>query len=189
MGLFDWLLGRRPTKLDSLLAAQERMLGCEEHWRAFSPDPSSDVYPLKVGGSNEVVFERIRSNGILLRRVLDGCQCSVLDFAGGFLVFTAEWDAYSAAALGKLKGRVDAGAVPDPWGVVLVSYNEDGLAERKSNSWYWERLHVLDSEYAGLIEHVGGVPFRIDWDSTGKVARVSEGVYCTREPGAETGKT
>jgi hypothetical protein len=103
VGFFDWLLGRRKTvdeQVDELLAPQRAMLNTAEHWRAFSPDPASDVYPLETGADNAEVYRRIKRDGVEIRSVADSKKAGLRDFASGFLLFATESDTYSMVALG-----------------------------------------------------------------------------------------
>jgi hypothetical protein len=183
VGFFDWLFGRPKTtdeQIDDLLAPQRAMLHTAEHWRAFSPDPASDVYPLETGADNSEVYRRIKRDGVEIRSLADSKNVALADFANGFLLFTTEFDTYSMVALGSLKKQIDAGRSFDPWAVVMVKPSEGDLLKRKQDSWYVAKIHVLAGPSVALDRLIAGVPFRVQIGADGKVADIVEGVYCTQ---------
>jgi hypothetical protein len=156
------------------------MLNTPEHWRAFSPDPESDVYPLEMGADNAEAYRRIRRDGVEIRSLADSKNAAMPDFAHGFLLFTTESDTYSAVALGSLKQQIDAGRSFEPWAVVIVRPSDGDLLKRKKDSWYAAKLHVLAGSSADLERIIAGVPFRVQIGADGKVTDIVEGVYCTQ---------
>ena len=183
VGFFDWLFGRRKTSdehVDDLLAPQRAMLDIAEHWRAFSPDPASDVYPLETGADNTEVYRRIKRDGVEIRSLTDSKNATMADFANGFLLFTSEFDTYSMVALGNLKKQIDAGRPFEPWAVVVVKPSAGDLLKRKQDSWYAGKLHVLAESWVDLDRIIAGVPFRVQIGADGKVTDIVEGVYCTQ---------
>jgi hypothetical protein len=182
VGFFDWLFGRRKTtgeQIDDLLAPQRAMpmLHTDEHWRAFSPDPASDVYPLETGADNFEVYRRIKQEGVEVRSLANSKKLALSDFANGFLLFATEFDIYSRVALGKLKQQIDAGRRFEPWAVVVVNPSGGDLLK---DSWYASKLHALDGSSADLNRIVAGVPFRVQIGGDGRVTDIVEGVYCTQ---------
>ena len=183
MGFFNWLLGRRMTtddQIDDLLAPQRAMLKTDEHWRAFSPDPSSDVFPLEPGANNAEVYRRIKQDGVEVRSLADSKARALPDFPNGFLLFTTEFDAYSMFALGSLKRQIDAGRSIEPWAVVMVKSSDGDVLKRKQDSWYAGKLHVLTGSSANLDRLIAGAPFRVQIGGDGKVTAIVEGVYRTQ---------
>jgi hypothetical protein len=183
VGFFDWLLGRRKTadeQANDLLVPQRAMLDTAEHWRAFSPDPASDVYPLETGADNAEVYRRIETDGIEVRSLANSTNAALPDFANGFLLFTTEFDTYSMVALGSLKKQIDAGRSFEPWAVVMVKPSSGDVLKRKQDAWYAAKIHVLAGSSVSLDSMIAGVPFRVQIGADGKVADIVEGVYCTQ---------
>ena len=183
MGFFHWLLGHRKVtdeQINHLLAPQRAMLNTAEHWRAFSPDPTSDIYPLEHGANNGEAYRQIKQQGVEIRSLLDSKTSTSSDFANGFLLFTTEFDTYSAFALGSLKRQIDGGRNFESWAVVMVKPSDGELLERKRDSWYAQKLHVLVGSSADLDRIIAGVPFRVQIGADGKVTDIVEGVYCTQ---------
>jgi hypothetical protein len=181
MGLFDWLFGKRQSNdVSGMLAQQEALLSTEEHWRAFSPDPRSDLYPLKVGASNHTIHARIRENRFTLCSINTMKPVPISAFSGGFLLFGTIWDAYTAVAIGTIKKQIDTGYTRHSWGIVMVDESEEAVAARIADAWYKQFVHVLGIDSKALISAVGGTPFRVDFSDDGKVRRIMDGVYCTQ---------
>jgi hypothetical protein len=183
VGFFDWLFGRQKLtdeQIDELLAPQRAMLDIAEHWRAFSPDPTSDVWPLEVGTDNSELYRRIKRDGVEIRSLTGSEVVPLAEFANGFLLFTTEYDTYSAAALGNLHRQIDAGRNVGPWAVVIVKSSDEELLEREQDAWYAEKIHVLHGPSLSLESMIAGVPFRVEIGADGKVADIVEGVYCTQ---------
>src|SRR5688572_4927105 len=143
------------------------MLKTDEHWRAFSPDPTSDIYPLEPGANNAEVYRRIKQDGVEVRSLVDSKSAALPDFANGFLLFTTEFDTYSMFALGSLKRQVDAGRCFEPWAVVMVKPSDIGLLNRNEDSWCAAHLHVLAGTSAKLDRIIAGVPFRVQIGADG----------------------
>jgi hypothetical protein len=74
---------------------------------AFSPGPTSNVYPLESGANNAEVYKQIKRDGVEIRSLADAKTVALSGFANGFLLFTTEFDTYSAAALGDLKKKTN----------------------------------------------------------------------------------
>ena len=183
MGFFDWLFGRRQSideQVDNLLAPQRAMLNTAEHWRAFSPDPTSDVYPLEPGANNAEAYRRIKEQNVEIRSVVDHKTVALAGFANGFLLFTTEFDTYSRVALGNLKRQIDADRSFGPWAVVIVKSPDGDVLSRNQDSWYATKLYVLAGSSTEVDRMIAGVPFRVQVGADGKVADIVEGVYCTK---------
>jgi hypothetical protein len=177
MGLFTWLFGKnKQNEMSEMLGQQEAMLKTDEHWRAFSPIPNSDLFPLKVGASNEAIYARIREKRFTLFSIDTMGPVPISDFQGGFLLFGTVWDVYTAVAIGTVKKNVDAGTKRS-WG----DQSDEKVPPRIAEAWYKESVYVLGQDSKGIASGIAGTPFCVYFDDDGAVRQIRDGVYCTRD--------
>jgi hypothetical protein len=162
--------------LKRFLDSRRSYLEGPEPVRAFAPDPTLDCWPLSPEGTNDPVYDSIKTRGLELVSVDCGELVDLKAFGSGKLLFATTWETYSAQVIANLKRQVDSQTIGH-FGIVFFEDTREQILVRKSKAWYFKSAYVLGPASAALREQVVHVPFLLTVDAS-EVVGVTAGLYC-----------
>jgi len=155
-------------------ARRRRLLESPYPIRALAVDPCVTYHQLH--GTTGNADARSHVTGLTqLQALADGAVWPLERLAPGFLLFVVAWEPYCAEAIGALFAR----AQRDPSFNYAIVFLDDGpkqeLADRKRNSWYFQRAFVPGEGSSALTSTVHRVPWLVELNALSGIVRETEG--------------